>query len=65
MYLVYCYFSTYIDLVLYQLRPCRLGWYGVLGIYLFFALNILINKFIMSAIVSVIFQQERKEGDFR
>ncbi|XP_064403467.1 lysosomal cobalamin transporter ABCD4-like isoform X3 [Halichondria panicea] len=42
-----------------------LGWYGVLGVYLFFALSTLINKFIMSPIVSVIFQQERKEGDFR
>lgn len=46
-------------------RPHRLGWYGVLGVYLFFAISTVINKFIMSPIVSVVFQQERKEGDFR
>ena len=43
----------------------RLGWYGVLGIYLFFVVSTVINKFLMGPIVSLIFQQERQEGNFR
>ena len=44
---------------------CRLGLYGVLAIYLFFLVSTVINKFLMGPIVSLIFQQERQEGNFR
>ena len=43
----------------------RLGWYGVVGIYMFFLVSTVINKFLMGPIVSLIFQQERQEGNFR
>ena len=42
-----------------------LGWYGVLGIYLFFLVSTVINKFLMGPIVRLIFKQERQEGNFR
>ena len=44
---------------------CSLGWYGVLGIYGFFTLSTAVNKFIMGPIVSYVFIQEQREGDYR
>ena len=42
-----------------------LGWFGVLGIYGFFVMSTIVNKFIMSPIVSYVFLQEKREGDYR
>jgi len=42
-----------------------LGWFGVLGIYGFFIVSTVINKFIMGPIVNYVFLQEWREGDFR
>ena len=42
-----------------------LGWFGVVGVYGLFITSTFINKFIMGPIVSYVFLQERREGDFR
>ena len=42
-----------------------LGWFGVLGIYIFFVIGTVINKFIMGPIVTYIYKKEKREGDFR
>ncbi|XP_002155885.1 lysosomal cobalamin transporter ABCD4 [Hydra vulgaris] len=41
------------------------GYTGLLAIYGYFIIGSLLNKFIMSSIVNLIFQQEKLEGDFR
>lgn len=41
------------------------GWVGPVGSFVFFLVCTLVNKFIMSPIVGLIYDQERREGDFR
>jgi ATP-binding cassette subfamily D (ALD) protein 4 len=42
-----------------------MGYIGVLAIYGLFIVAAVINKFLMGPVVSLIVQQERREGDFR
>lgn len=42
-----------------------MGYIGVLTIYGLFVVATVINKFLMGPVVSLIVEQERKEGDFR
>jgi len=42
-----------------------MGYIGPVCVILFFAVSTVMNKFLMSPVVSLVFQQEQLEGDFR
>ncbi|CAG0918779.1 unnamed protein product [Notodromas monacha] len=41
------------------------GWYGPVGILVLFLVSTVVNKAIMSPTVQLVFDQEKREGDFR
>ena len=42
-----------------------MGYIGPVCVVLFFIVSTVINKFLMSPVVDLVFQQEQLEGDFR
>ena len=42
-----------------------MGYIGPVCVVLFFVVSTVINKFLMSPVVDLVFQQEQLEGDFR
>ena len=43
----------------------RAGWVGPTGMFVFFLVSSVVNKALMSPIVNLSFEKERREGDFR
>ena len=56
---------TYSISVIFILILNSLGWFGVLGVFGFFIISTVVNKFVMGPIVNYVFLQEWREGDFR
>ncbi len=46
-------------------RSCSTGYIGPVCVFVFFVISTIINKLLMSPVVSRVVQQERREGDFR
>ena len=42
-----------------------MGYIGPMCVILFFVISTVVNKFLMSPVVALVFQQEQLEGDFR
>lgn len=42
-----------------------MGYIGVLALYGYFIVATVINKFLMGPVISLVVQQESREGDFR
>ena len=60
--------TEYISLLILLINPHRFmltGFMGPLGCFGFFILSSCINKFLMSSIVNLVYQQDRAEGSFR
>jgi len=44
---------------------CSMGYIGPVSVLVFFIISTVINKFLMSPVVALVFLQEQLEGDFR
>jgi ABC-type uncharacterized transport system fused permease/ATPase subunit len=53
--------SIYQFLILFS----RTGYLGPLCVVIFFIISTIFNKFLMSAVVNLVYKQEQREGDFR
>jgi len=60
------YVYVYVNVNMYVLYVCTsMGYIGPVCVFLFFIISTVINKFLMSPVVTLVFEQEQLEGDFR